>query len=241
VTGPHADGELTGRVAVVSGGSRGVGAAIAAALGGLGADVFAGSRTGAGPDAPGVVPVVCDVRDVAQVHALVGMAVERFGRLDICVANAGIGAYADFVALDVATLDEIIDVNVKGTMYLAHAALPHLLTSDAADLLAVSSVVGRAGAGGEAVYAASKFAQVGLMRSLDHELWSRGVRCTTLCPGGIATDFAIGRGRTSDSPARANMLRPEEVADAAIYALTRPRSHRLLDVTIVPASEDSLG
>jgi 3-oxoacyl-[acyl-carrier protein] reductase len=105
----------------------------------------------------------------------------------------------------------------------------------------VASIAGQHGPAGEAVYSASKFAQVGFMRSLDHELWDRGVRCSILCPGGVATDFAMGRGRSPDDPDLPGMMKPEEVAEAVVYAVTRPRTLRMLEASLLPMAEDSMG
>jgi len=135
----------------------------------------------------------------------------------------------------------MIDVNVKGQIYAVRAALPHLLRSDAADIVTIASEAGRRGLPLEAVYCASKFAQVGLTRALDHELRERGVRCTNICPGGVATDFAMGRGRTPEMPQLAGMMRPQDVAEAVLFVLTRPRSHRILEVAFRPVTETSWG
>jgi 3-oxoacyl-[acyl-carrier protein] reductase len=78
------------------------------------------------------------------------------------------------------------------------------------------------------------------MRSLDHELYRRGVRCSIIAPGGVWTEFAMGRGRTPDDPDLAAMMRAEEVADAVLVAVTRPRTHRVLEATILPMSDDSM-
>src|SRR5205085_8112573 len=135
--------------------------------------------------------VSCDVRDPRQVEALVSATVERFGRLNILVANAGVGAYGPFLELEPEQLEDMIDVNVKGTLYAVRAALPHLLAAGEGDIVTLASEAGRRGFPNETVYCASKFAQVGFMRALDHELREHGVRCTNVCPGGVATDFAM--------------------------------------------------
>ena len=101
--------------------------------------------------------------------------------------------------------------------------------------------MGHVGAAIRTVYCASKFAQVGLSRSLDHELREQGVRCTTVAPGGVATDFAMGRGRTPDMPQLAGMMSSEDVADAVMFVLTRPRNHRILEVAFRPVTESSMG
>ena len=137
----------------------------------------------------------CDVRELEQLESIVAATVERFGRLDILVANAGVGAYGPFLDLSREHLDEMIDVNLKGTLYAVRAALPHLVESGAADIVTVASEAGRRGLPFEATYCASKFGQVGFTRALDHELREHGVRCTNVCPGGVATDFALDEGR----------------------------------------------
>jgi 3-oxoacyl-[acyl-carrier protein] reductase len=232
---------IDGRVALITGASRGIGAATAHALADAGAGVVLASRSGDDLGIPGALAQPCDVRDSAQVEAIVAAGVERFGGLDIVIANAGVGAYGPFEGLHPEYLEEIVDVNVKGLLYTVRAALPQLLSSGEADLVVIASIAGLRGPEGEAVYAASKFAQVGFMRSLDHELWHRGIRCSTLCPGGVATDFAMGRGRMPDDPDLPGMMRPVEVAEAVVHALTRPRTHRVLETSFLPMGEDSLG
>ncbi len=159
------------------------------------------------------------------------------------VANAGVGAYGPFGELSSDHLEEMIDVNVKGTMYVVRAALPHLIASGEGDLVTVASEAGRRGLPYEAVYCASKFAQVGFTRALDHELREHGVRCSNVCPGGVATDFAIGdgRGRTPDMPELAGMMTAENVAEVVLFVLTRPRNHRILETAFRPVTEGSWG
>ena len=93
----------------------------------------------------------------------------------------------------------MIDVNLKGTLYTAAATLPHLIAAGGGDFVSLASVAGLRAFPGEAVYNASKFGQLGFTRSLDHELREKGVRATNVCPGGIATDFAMGTGRDEGS------------------------------------------
>jgi meso-butanediol dehydrogenase / (S,S)-butanediol dehydrogenase / diacetyl reductase len=172
---------------------------------------------------------------------MVSATVAAFGGLDIVVANAGVGAYGPFLELDPDFLEEMIDVNVKGTLYAIRAALPHLLESDGADIVTLASEAGRRGLPFEAVYCASKFAQVGFTRALDHELREHGVRCTNVCPGGVATDFALekGRGRTQD--VLPGMMTAENVADVVLFVLTRQRNHRILETAFRPMTEASWG
>ena len=233
---------VEGRVALITGASSGIGAATAASLAAQGAKVALASRRGSDEGIAGALARSCDVRDPRQLEQLVAETLERFGGLDIVVANAGVGAYGDFLDISSEHLEEMVDVNVKGLMYTVRACLPHLLQSAAADLVLVASIAGQRAPEGESVYAASKFAQVGFMRSLDHELHKRGVRCSTIAPGGVWTEFAMGegRGRTPEDADLAGMMRAQEIADAVAHAVTRPRTHRVLEATILPMSDDSM-
>jgi 3-oxoacyl-[acyl-carrier protein] reductase len=233
---------VEGRVALVTGASSGIGAATAKSLAAQGAKVALASRRGSDEGIAGALARSCDVRDPQQIEQLAAETVERFGGLDIVVANAGVGAYGDFLDISSEHLEEMIDVNVKGLLYTVRAGLPHLLKSSAADLVVIASIAGQRAPEGEAVYAASKFAQVGFMRSLDHELFKRGVRCSTIAPGGVWTEFAMGegRGRSPEDADLPGMMRAHEVADAVVYAVTRPRTHRVLEATILPMSDDSM-
>ncbi len=232
---------LEGKVALVTGASRGIGAAVARALAERDARLALASRSGDDLGLADVVARRCDVRPAADLEGIVAETIERFGRLDVLVANAGVGAYGPFLELDAEHLDEMIDVNVKGTLYAVRAALPHLLESPEADIVTIASEAGRRGLPLEAVYCASKFAQVGFTRALDHELRDRGVRCTNICPGGVATDFAMGRGRTPEMPELEGMMTSEDVAEVVVFALTRPRSHRILETAFRPVTEPSWG
>ena len=234
---------LAGKVAVVTGASRGIGASVARMLADEGVKLGLASRSGDDLGISGAVARATDVRDRSQVQSLVDATVERFGGIDILVANAGVGAYGPLTELDPGHLDEMIDTNVKGVMYAAAAAVPHLIARGGGDIVSVASEAGRRGLPYEAVYCGSKFAQVGFTRSLDHELRPHGIRCTNVCPGGVATDFAMGegRGRTPEMPALAGMMSPDDVAEAVLYVLTRPRSYRILEVALRPVTEESWG
>jgi 3-oxoacyl-[acyl-carrier protein] reductase len=231
---------VTDRVVLVTGASRGVGAAVGRAFHAAGDRVALASRSGDDLGLDGALGVACDVRDPAAVESAVEAAVERFGRLDVVVANAGVGAYGPFLELDADDVEAMIDVNLKGTIYTARHALPHLIESRG-DFVALSSVAGLRAFPGEAVYNASKFGQLGFVRALDHELREQGVRVTSIAPGGIATDFAMGSGRTPDMPELEGMMSAEEVADVVLFAVDRPRNLRMMTVAFRPMSEGSWG
>jgi NADP-dependent 3-hydroxy acid dehydrogenase YdfG len=226
--------ELTGKVVAITGASAGIGAASARALAAEGASVVLGARRQerleelADELGEAAAIVEMDVRDPAASKRLVDTALERFGRLDALVANAGIGAYGGIMDLTDEQLHVMMDTNVAGTVWPIRAAVPHFLEAGVGDIVIVASVAGLRGGGDEAVYAATKFAQVGLAGGLDRELREKNIRVTTLCPGGTATEFAMGAGRTPDMPGLKDMLRAEDVADAVVTVLRQPKTMRSL-------------
>ena len=136
---------LEGKVALVTGASRGIGAAVAHSLASHGAHLGLASRSGDDLGIEGAVAAPCDVRRPGDLQSLAAATAERFGGIDILVANAGVGAYGPFLDLPPDQLEEMIDVNVKGTLYAVRAALPYLLESDAADIVTLASEAGRRG------------------------------------------------------------------------------------------------
>ena len=231
---------LDGKVAVITGASRGIGAALARMLDARGVKLGLASRRGDDLGLAGAVAEPCDVRDLDALTGLCDATAAAFGGIDIVVANAGVGAYGPFLDLSRERLDEMLDVNLKGTLYAIRAALPHMLGREG-DVITLASEAGRRGLPNEAVYCASKFGQVGFTRALDHELREHGIRCTNICPGGVATDFALdeGRGRTPD--VLPGMMSADDVAEVVVFALERPRHLRLLETALRPMSEASWG
>jgi 3-oxoacyl-[acyl-carrier protein] reductase len=231
---------LEGKTAVITGASGGIGAAIAHLLHERGVHLGLASRRGSDLGLPDVVAHAVDVRDLDGLERLCTETAERFGGIDIVVANAGVGAYGPFLDLSREHLDEMLDVNLKGTVYAIRAALPHMLGREG-DVITLSSEAGRRGLPGEAVYCASKFGQVGLTRALDGELREQGIRCTNICPGGVATDFALEEGRGRSTDVLPGMMRAEDVAELVVFVLERPRHFRILETALRPMSEASWG
>jgi 3-oxoacyl-[acyl-carrier protein] reductase len=233
--------ELDGKVALVTGASGGIGAAVSRKLHDSGASVGLLSRQGGDLGLERGFGVTCDVSDRGAVAEATEAIVVRFKRLDIVIANAGIGAYGNFLDLDPDLIEAMIDVNLKGTLYTAAATLPHLIESGEGDFISMASVAGLRAFPGESVYNASKFGQLGFTRSLDHELREQGVRATCICPGGVNTNFAIGTGRSEGDPELEGLLTAEEVADVVLFTVTRPRQMRILTTSFRPMIEASWG
>jgi NADP-dependent 3-hydroxy acid dehydrogenase YdfG len=226
---------IEGTVVAITGASAGIGAATATALVAAGARVAVSARRAdrlaklvseLGDDR--VVPVAGDVRDPALNDTLVAAAVSKWGRLDTMVANAGIGAYGGIMDLADDQLTDMVQTNVLGTVWSVRSAVRQFRAQSdgGGDLIVVGSVAGFRGGADEAVYASTKHAQVGLAGSLDRELRAEGIRVTLIGPAGVATEFAIGAGRTEGSPQLDDYLRPEDVAHAIRVVLEQPRSLR---------------
>jgi 3-oxoacyl-[acyl-carrier protein] reductase len=225
---------IEGTVAAITGASAGIGAATARVLVEAGARVAVGARRKDRLDSlvgelgdEQAVAVPGDVRDPQYNEELVAAAVERWGRLDTIVANAGIGAYGGILDLDDAQLREMVETNYLATVWSVRSGVRQFRAQgDGGDIVIVSSVAGFRGGADEAVYAGTKFAQVGLGGSLDRELRAEGMRVTLICPAGTATEFAIGAGRDEGSPELDAYLRPEDIAHAIRVVLEQPRSVR---------------
>ncbi len=226
--------DLTGTVVAITGASSGIGAATARALGAKGANVVLGARRKdrlaemAEELGPQVAVVEMDVRNPADSQRLVDQALDSFGRLDAIVVNAGVGVYGGIMDPTDDQIREMIDTNVAGTIWPIRAAVPRLLDGGGGDIVIVASVAGLRGEGFEAVYAGTKHAQVGLAGGLDRELREKNIRVSTIAPGGVATEFAMGTGRTPEMDGLADMMSAEDIAAAVVTVLEQPTSMRTL-------------
>ena len=225
---------LSGSVVAITGASSGIGRAAARLLVEAGAKVVLGARRVDRLDelvaelgAQNALGVAGDVRIAADQNALVAAAVERFGRLDSVVANAGIGIYGGITDASDEAVRSMLETNLDGTVWTVRAAVRQFREAgQGGDVVIVSSVAGLRGGADEAVYASTKFGQVGLGGSLDREVRAEGIRVSTICPAGVKTEFAIGEGRSEGDPALDDYLLPEDVAFAIVTVLQQPRRLR---------------
>ncbi len=202
--------------AVVTGGGRGIGAAVARALADAGASVVVAARSrdqvdtvaaelsAAGHDA---WAVTCDVTDPAQVEALRVEAEDKMGGVDVLVNNAGIAASAPLKAIRLEQWNRIFAVNVTGTFLCTQAFVPAMVERGWGRVVNVASVAGKVGAPYIAAYAASKHAVVGFTRSVAAEMAARGVTVNAVCPGYVATDMSV---TTVERIVRKTGMTPEE-------------------------------
>ncbi|HVM36318.1 MAG TPA: SDR family NAD(P)-dependent oxidoreductase [Actinomycetota bacterium] len=252
------ESKLAGTVALVTGASSGIGAATAVRLAEHGASValvarrldrlesLAAEINGAGGSA---LVVEADITDRTQAESAVQRTVERFGRLDTLVNNAGLMLLGPVVGADAEEWDRMIAVNVQGLLYTTRAALPHLLQAAedgprrVADIVNVSSIAGRVSWNGYGVYNLTKFGVNGFTESLRQEITRRHVRVGVIEPGGVATELGShNRPEIRDEMIdpfyeQTEVLEAEDIADGIAYLVTRPRHTAIAELWIMPTDQ----
>jgi NAD(P)-dependent dehydrogenase (short-subunit alcohol dehydrogenase family) len=219
---------LAGRVALVTGASRGIGAATAEALRAAGARVVRVARSL--PPGEGFLDLPADLTDAAQVEALAERVRRDVGPPDVVVSNAGGFLLRPLEQTTVADFDAQVAINLGAAFAVAHAFLPMLRDAGRGSFVTVGSVVDHVGLPENAAYAASKYGLRGLHETLLAEFRGTGVRLTLVSPGPTDTDIwaPYDPDRREGFPRRAEMLRPADVADAILFVATRP-PHVLVD------------
>ncbi|HEY0022257.1 MAG TPA: SDR family oxidoreductase [Longimicrobium sp.] len=243
---------ITGKVVVITGASSGLGEATARYLAERGATVVLGARradriqalageiTGKGGQA---FALATDVTDAAQVQALVDAAVERFGRIDVIINNAGLMPLSPLAMRKLDDWDRTIDVNIKGVLYGIAAALPHMQRQQAGQIINVSSVAGHKVGPGGAVYSASKTAVRVITEGLRQEVKPWNIRTTIISPGAVATELpqsvtepeiAAGVGQFYAAVA----ISADSFARAVAFAMSQPEDVDINEILFRPTRQD---
>ncbi len=238
--------KLQGKVALITGASAGIGQACARALAGEGAHLVLTARREERlqslkeelePLGGKVVFVTGDAREESTAVNTVKAATDAFGRIDFLINNAGAGNYKNLVDTSAEEYDELMDTNVRSTFLFTRQTVPVMLEQKAGTILMLSSMAGVYGFGGEAVYCMTKFAQVAFAQALDRELRESGIKVGAICPGGVKTEFALGRGRNEEGVAQSEMLDPEDVAGVVLMACTQSPRSRIIEVQMRTMAE----
>ncbi|MFD8565459.1 SDR family NAD(P)-dependent oxidoreductase [Streptomyces sp. NPDC059639] len=239
---------LEGKVVLVTGASSGIGQATALALSKAGARVAVGARRAdrlkalAETASGEILQLELDVTDRQSVNDAVAATVEHFGTLDILVNNAGVMLSSPILGADTTEWTRMVETNLLGSMYMIHAALPHLLASKGA-VVQVSSTSGRTASATSGVYAATKFGVNAFAEALRQEVTELGVRVVVIEPGFVATELASHITDPAIQAAAKSMaesmrtLRPEDIAAAVVYAVTQPEHVAVNEILIRPTDQ----
>jgi NAD(P)-dependent dehydrogenase (short-subunit alcohol dehydrogenase family) len=207
---------LAGRVALVTGGTRGIGAAIVEALARAGASVVSTSRSG-GASSGNIRTIAADVRKPEAAAAAVEECVSAFGGLDILINNAGVGLFSSVADMSIEEWHDVIDTNLNGVFYCCHAAIPQMRARGGGWIINISSLAGKNAFTGGAAYCASKAALNQFSETLMQEVRYDGIRVSYIMPGSVATDFGT-RGAAKQGWA----IGAEDVAQVVMDLLATP-------------------
>ena len=231
-------GALRGRIALVTGASRGIGLAIARLLGQIGARISicgrnsvtleqaASSLRGEGIE---TVAIQADVASAADVSNLVRRTQEELGAIDILVNNAGIGRFGPFHEFGEADWDAVLGTNLKSVFLVSRAVVPEMIRRQAGHIVNISSLAGKHTFAGGTIYCASKWGLMGLSGSMAEDLRGYGIRVSVICPGSVATEFS-GHNHKNVS----QMLQPQDIAHAVEALVTQSAGSFISEVHIRP-------
>jgi NAD(P)-dependent dehydrogenase (short-subunit alcohol dehydrogenase family) len=234
------------RVAIVTGGSQGIGWATVKAFAARGMSVVAAARDGvrlnesiAALDSAHrgqAVGMIADVSDEADVKALVGKTIERFGRIDVLVNSAGVSMSARPRVVQTTSEEwhKLINTNLTGTYLMCREALPHLERVESAYVLNIQSTASYASQPGVSLYAASKYGVRALTEALIEEYRDTGVRVSSVSPGPVDTTIWNHKIEPPSADRRAKMLRPSDIADIVVWLLDRPHHMHIPNITVTP-------
>jgi len=233
---------LAGQVAVVTGAGRGIGAAIARSLAGLGATTVLCGRTLAALDAAAQAiaqsggmseAIACDVTSLESVGAGAKRIESSFGRVDVLVNNAGIGGFGGPLhQLPPEAWDQILNTNLRGVFYAIRAFAPMMIRARSGHIINISSIAGKNALPNGAAYAASKWGLNGLSYSVAEELRGYNIRVSVICPGSTNTDLSLHAGK---DPAK--MLQPEDVAHAVVMLVTQAPQSFVSEIILRPTQK----
>lgn len=192
--------QLTGKTAIVTGGSKGIGRAIARDLATAGANVVICARNEKevqeaaaeldGEAEGAVMGIRCDMRKYEEVRELIEEAIRRFGRLDILVNNAGVGEFSPIDEITPESWDQVLETNLSGVFYACHDAIPHMRRLGAGWIINIGSLAGKNPMPGGTAYNASKFGLVGFTEALMLDVRHHGIRVSSIMPGSVETHFS---------------------------------------------------
>ena len=232
------DPALRGKIALITGGSRGIGLAIARRLGHLGASVALCARraerlNGAAKKLAGeglrVLAATADVTDASQIASLIERVESKFGSIDILVNNAGLGIFGAFHERSDSEWDTVLNTNLKSVFLMSRAVVPSMIRRRSGQIINISSLAGKSAFAGGGIYCASKWGLMGLTGCMAEELRAHGIRVSVVCPGSVATEFSPHAGRDLTK-----LLQPDDVAHAVAMLATEGAQSFISEVDLRP-------
>jgi len=232
---------LDGQVALITGGSRGIGLAIARSLGGLGAKLSLCSRHAEKLESVAVelrsrtfdvITTACDVTRSGEMERLVQKTQESLGAIDVLVNNAGIGYFGPFHGAAEVNWDAVLDTNLKSVFLLSKAVAPGMIERRTGHIVNITSLAGKNAFAGGGLYCASKWGLLGLTECMAEDLRPYGIRVSAICPGSVATDFSPHQGKDVRK-----MLQPEDIAHAVETIVTQAPRSFISEILIRPTQK----
>ncbi len=236
-----AEKPIAGQVALVTGGSRGIGLAIAARLGRMGARIAICARSaesleraaeGLRRDAVETLAMAADVTRSAEVTALVERTRKSLGPVDILVNNAGVGIFGPVQALRESDWDAVLDTNLKAVFLVSKEVAPDMIRRRTGQIINISSLAGKNAFANGSVYCASKWGLLGLTYCMAEDLRTYGIRVSAVCPGTVATEFSPHAGK---DPSK--MLQPDDIAHAVAALVTQAPQSFISEVLLRPTQK----
>ena len=240
---PH---PLSNKVVIITGASSGIGAATARALAPLGCKLTLAARSAdrlralAEEIGPAALDVPADLTRASDVARMVDRTVEHFGRVDVLFANAGIYIPGQVAEGDPDAWAELMDVNIDGALRSVHAVLPHMMAQGYGDILVTSSISGHVDIVWEPIYSMSKHAIQTFVHTLRRQVAEHNIRVGAVAPGMVANELwgIIEEEDIAQRVAERSALRCEDVAEAVVFMLSRPRHVTIRDLVMLPAAQD---
>jgi ribitol 2-dehydrogenase len=238
--------DLTGKVAAITGAASGIGLACARGLLNEGARVVLVDRAEESLKAicselgPQAIPLVIDVTDPKSVASMMPQILEKAGKLDIFHANAGSYIGGEVVDGDPDAWDRMLNLNINAAFRSVHAVLPHMVGRKTGDIIVTSSIAGLVPVVWEPIYTASKHAVQAFVHTVRRQVAKHGLRVGAVAPGPVVTALISDwpKDKLDAALAAGDLMQPEEVAEAVLFMLTRPRNVTIRDLVILPQSND---
>lgn len=229
---------LSGKAALVTGASRGIGRAVASLLGRMGASVAICARNRAAVEQAAaalreqgirILPIVADVTRTDDIERMIEQACTQFGDIEILVNNAGVGVFGPFYERSEADWDAVLGTNLKAVFLTGRMVAARMIRRGRGHIINISSLASKSAFPGGAVYCASKWGLMGLSACMAEDLRAHGIRVSVICPGSVATEFSSHAGRDPRT-----LLQPEDVAHAVAMLVTQREGSFISEVDVRP-------